>query len=292
LITTKKRSYINHQYHVDILTLLRKHDRLFGEIPPGIPPYRGFDHTIELEEGGNPVITTPYRHPKKFKDKIEKEIKELFEMGHIKPSSSPFASLVVLVKKNDGTMRTCIDYQALNNKTIENDGTMRMCILDELVKKNDGTMRMCILDELVKKNDGTMRTCILDELHGAVYFSKIDRQSSYHQIKVREQHVHKNTLRCHYGHYEFLVMPFGLTNTPTNFQTCMNHIFNKQLRKFMLVLFDDLLIYNKKWEDHLMHLDEILGIIGQQTLYAKASKCEFGMIDILYLKHVISAQGV
>jgi hypothetical protein len=70
-------------------------------------------HTIELEEGAKPVITTPYKHPKTFKDEIEKANKDLLEMGHIRPSSSPFASSVVLVKNKDGTMRMCIDYRAL-----------------------------------------------------------------------------------------------------------------------------------------------------------------------------------
>jgi hypothetical protein len=65
------------------------------------------------------MITPPYRHPRRFKDEIEKEIKELLAMGHIRPSSSPFASLIVLVLKKDGTMRMCIDYRALNKKTIK-----------------------------------------------------------------------------------------------------------------------------------------------------------------------------
>jgi hypothetical protein len=83
-----------------------------------------------------------------------------------------------------------------------------------------------------------------------------------------------------------------LTNAPTTFQSCMNHIFKKKLRKFLLVFFDDLLIYSKTWEDHLKHLDEILSIMEDQSLYAKESKCEFGMTNILYLGHVVSAQGV
>jgi hypothetical protein len=66
------------------------------------------------------MITPPYRHSMRFKDEIEKAIKELMAMGHIRPSSNPFASSVVLVLKKDGTMRMCIDYRALNKKTIKN----------------------------------------------------------------------------------------------------------------------------------------------------------------------------
>jgi hypothetical protein len=86
-------------------------------------------------------------------------------------------------------------------------------------------------------------------------------------------------------------MPFGLTNAPATFQLCMNHIFNKQLRKFLLVFFDDLLIYSRTWEDHLRHVDEILNIMEEQSLYAKEAKCEFGLTEILYLGHIIGVQG-
>jgi hypothetical protein len=72
----------------------------------------------------------------------------------------------------------------------------------------------------------------------------------------------------------------------------MNHVFNRQLRKFLLVVFDDLLIYSKTSEDHLKHVDGVLGIMEQQSLYAKESKCEFGMTAVLYLGHVIGVKGV
>jgi hypothetical protein len=130
--------------------------RVITPIPPGVPPDRGFEHIIELEGGEKPVITMPYRHLKKYKDEIEKAIKELFDMGHIKPSTIPFASSVVLVKKKDGTMRMCIDFSSLNKKTIKNR---------YLIPR---------IDEL------------LDELHGVVYFTKIDLCSGYHQINMRE----------------------------------------------------------------------------------------------------------
>jgi hypothetical protein len=89
----------------DLQVLLHKHHKVFSDIPRGIPPDRGFEHIIELEEGVQAVITNPYRHPKFYKDEIEKTIKELLKMGHIHPSSNPFASFVVLVKKKDGTLR-------------------------------------------------------------------------------------------------------------------------------------------------------------------------------------------
>jgi hypothetical protein len=142
-------------------------------------------------------------------------------MEHIRTSSIPYASSVVLVKKKDGTMHMCIDFREINRKTIKNRYPIQR------------------INEL------------LDEIHGAIYFTKIDLLFGYHQIKMREEEIPKTAFRCHYGHYEFLVMPFGLTNAPSTFQSYMNHVFNKQLRKHLLVLFDDLVIYRNMWEEHL-----------------------------------------
>jgi hypothetical protein len=109
---------------------------------------------------------------------------------------------------------------------------------------------------------------------------------------MREENIPKTAFRCHYGHYEFLVMPFGLTNAPATFQSCMNHVFNKQLRKHIIVFFDDLLIYRKTWEEHLQHVEQILTIMEGQSLIAKEFKCEFGMTKVLYLGHIIGFKGV
>jgi len=94
---------------------------------------------------------------------------------------------------------------------------------------------------------------------------------------MREEDIHKTTYKSHFAHYESLFMHFGLINAPTKFYSFTNHMFNKQLRKCMLVFFDDLLNYNKKWKDHLKHVDEILDIMKKHTLYAKYPKCEIGM---------------
>src|ERR1051325_4026086 len=130
---------------------------------------------------------------------LKVQLQELLDKGYICPSISPWGAPVLFVKKKDGTLRMCINYQQLNKVTIRNQYP------------------------LPRIND------LMDQLKCASVFSKIDLRSGYHQLRVRDADIPKTTFQTRYGHYEFLVMSFGLINTPTVFMDLMNRIFHPYL---------------------------------------------------------------
>ena len=245
-----------------IETILTQFDDVFQDFN-GLPPSRGqFDHRIPLKEGTSPINIRPYRYPLKHKDIIENLVTEMLEKGIIQFSASPFASPVVLVGKKDGTWRLSVDYRELNKQTVKDK------------------FPIPIIEEL------------LDELAGAMVFTKIDLRSGYHQVRMNSDDVAKTAFKTHSGHYEFLVMPFGLTNAPATFQSLMNFVFRDYLRKFVLVFFDDILIYCSSMALHLKHVKIVLQTMRHNHLIAKRSKCAFGIPKIEYLGHYISGAGV
>jgi hypothetical protein len=111
-------------------------------------------------------------------------------------------------------------------------------------------------------------------------------------LDIIKEGIPKTTFKTHEDTYDFLVMLFGLTNAPSTFQILMNYIFKPFLKTIVLVFFDDILIYNKYWEEPVQHVDTDLKLLEEKQLYVKPSKCVFGIHDVEYLGHIVPHEGV
>ncbi|WVZ89383.1 LOW QUALITY PROTEIN: hypothetical protein U9M48_035798 [Paspalum notatum var. saurae] len=212
---------------------------------PGMPPDRHVEFLIELLPGTAPIASRQYRMPPVEHDEVKKNIDELLEKGFIRPSTSPWASPVLLVEKKDTKdKRMCVDYRALNKVTVKNKYPLPR------------------IDDL------------FDQLQGACVFSKIDLRSGYHQLKIRPSDIPKTAFTTKYGLFEYTVMSFGLTNAPAYFMQLMNSVFMDYLDKFVIIFIDDILVYSKTEAEHEEHLRLVLQRLREHRLYAKPSKCE------------------
>jgi hypothetical protein len=246
----------------DLQALLSKHQTVFST-PQGLHPSCSVhDHSIPLVPGSLPPNIHPYHYPFAQKNEIEKMVQELLTASVIHPSTSPYSSPIVMVLKNEGSWQMSPDFRALNKLTIKDK------------------FPIPVIDDL------------LNELSGAKLFTKLDLLSGYHQIRMKEADISKTTFHTHEGHYEFLVIPFGLCNAPFTFQSLMNHVFRPFLHHFVLVFFDDILIYSKTWTYHLTRVDQVLCLLSQHQLFLKQPKCSFGASEVEYLGHLVGKDGI
>jgi hypothetical protein len=183
----------------------------------------------------------------------------MLSVGLIQPSSSPFSSPVLLLKKKDSTYQFCVNLNAITMK---------------------GKYPIPVIDEF------------LDELNGTSWFSSLDLCFGFHQIEMNPEDAYNTVFQTHNGHYEFKVMSFGHTGAPHSFQKAMNSTLSPMLRKGVLVFFDDILVYSHTFEEHLQHLENVFSLLRHDHWCVKLSKCSFATRQIAYLGYVISSDGV
>ncbi|MHB1865757.1 MAG: reverse transcriptase/ribonuclease H family protein, partial [Candidatus Saccharimonadales bacterium] len=218
-------------------------------------------HKINTGEHA-PIKLRPYRVSRSEEESQAKEVESQLKAGIIRPSRSPWAFPVVMVKKRDGTLRFCVDYRKLN----------------EVTKKD--------VYPLPHIHD------TLDSLGGARYFTTLDMITGYWQVEISEEDREKTAFITKLGLFEYNRMPFGLTNAPATFQHLVDFLLEGMHWVNALDYLDDIVIYTKTFEEHLDALDSLFDRMRKIGLTAKITKCHFCEASLKFLGHVISKDGI
>lgn len=220
-------------------------------------------HRIDTGDA-KPVHQRFYRTSPAHKAEIDKQIQDMLKADIIEPSTSPWASPVVLVKKKNGDFRFAVDYRRLNRVTRP-------------------------MSFPLPRPDDVYDT--IGESHAQV-FTVLDLASGFWQIPLDRDSRAKTAFTSHSGNYQFKKLPFGLMNAPVSFQMVMTQVLRGLTWKFALVYVDDIIIFSPDFDTHLKHLSAVFDRLRGANLKLKPQKCHFAAKEVTYLGHVISKNGI
>lgn len=241
--------------------LLRKYSSLFTKEGQDAGRTNMVTHQIDTGDA-KPIRQPPRSVPLAKRGEVERLIQEMQADKVIEPSSSPWSSPVVLVKKKDGSSRFCVDYRKLN----------------EVTKKDSYP--------LPRIDDS------LDTLSGSCWFSTLDLKSGYWQVGIDEKDREKTAFSVGTGLWQFTVMPFGLCNAPATFERLMERVLKGLHWNTCLVYLDDIIVMGRTFEEHLQNLEQVFQRIAAAGLKLNPKKCSFLQTEVKYLGHKVSREGV
>ena len=219
-------------------------------------------HDIRLDDMA-PFKEQYCRIPPHQYEEVKKHLQEMLDIGVIQRSTSPWANPVVLVRKEDGSLRFCIDLRKLNNRTIKDT-------------------------QSVPKIEDS-----LDFLDGATIFTSLDLQSGYWQVELTEASRPQTAFTVGpLGFYECVQMPFGLTNVLATFQCLMESCLGEMHLKWCIIYLENIIVFSKMPEEHIERLRGVFAKLSAAGLRLKPSKCEFFKSHIAYLGHIVSKDGI
>ena len=242
--------------------LLLEFHHVFSLEPNEIGCTDATKHVIELMK--DEPFKEMFRHiAPPLVDEVRQHIQEMLDSGAIRPSQSPWCNAVVLVRKKDGSLRFCIDFRRLNAWT-----------------KKDAYP--------LPRMQETMESMV-----GTRHFSCMDLKSGFWQVQMdKESRQYTAFTVGSMGVYEFLHMPYGLCNAPAMFQRLMQNCLGELNLTYALIYLDDVIVYSKTKEEHLVRLHAVLEQFMEHGLKLKPSKCNFFRTEISYLGHKVSAAGM
>ncbi|KAH7697545.1 Gap-Pol polyprotein-like protein [Aphelenchoides avenae] len=248
---------------VQLKNIIRRRHKAFVAEDGIIGCYNGpIRHSIDIVAGAQPVQQRPYRTPLTLRDEVQRQIEDMLRQRIIQPSTSPFCSPIVMVKKADGkSWRFAVDYRALN--AITEKQTYYLPLIQD----------------------------ILDSVGGKRYYSNFDFQSGFHQIPVKPEHVERTAFATFLGLFEFLRMPFGLCSAPATFQRVMESM-RRELTAAFFIYLDDVVLASLTETEHLHDIDQFLTVIIRHCMKLRLDKCAFGRSEIKYLGFLISEKGM
>lgn len=213
--------------------------------------------TIVLKND-EPIYQSPRRLAIPEKSIVEDQIEEWLKEGIIKPSSSDYASPIVLVKKKDGQTRICCDYRKINQHIVKD------------------RFPLPLIED------------VLDKLQGAKYFSAIDLRNGFFHVLIADESTKYTSFVTHNGQFEFLKCPFGLCNSPAVFQRFIAHIFRDlSMRNIVVYYMDDLIVLSENEEQGIERLRLVLEVARDYGLEIKRKKCQILQRKVQFLGVII-----